>query len=287
MKKSLLWILVLLLGFALLVTGCGQKEEPKPAEQPKEEPKQEVKAEGDGSWERVKKAGKIVAGLDDAYPPMGYRNDKGELIGFDIDMATEISKRIGVEIEWMPTEWNGVVASLISKKFDVIISGMNMFEERRKVVNFAGPYGMASQVILVKTDNNDKIETLDDLKNQVIGTQLGSTGEKESREAGFTDKNMKLYDKFPQAFTDLDNGRIKAIVIDNFSAGEWIKTGKYKKVGKDIGANEDSTIGIAVRKEDKELLDKLNEAIESMKKDGTLKEISMKWINYDITEGLD
>ncbi|MFZ7104746.1 MAG: transporter substrate-binding domain-containing protein [Peptococcaceae bacterium] len=287
MKRSLVFIMVVLLGLALVVTGCAKKEEPK-AEQPQEEPKQEAQQpEGDGSWERVQKAGKIMAGLDDAYPPMGFRDDKGELVGFDIDMAKELSKRIGVEIEWMPTEWNGVVASLISKKFDVIISGMNMFEERRKVVNFAGPYGMAAQVILVKAEDNDAIETLADLKDAAVGTQLGSTGEKQCREAGFTEKNMKLYDKFPQAFTDLDNGRIKAVVIDNFSAGEWIKTGKYKKVGKEIGANEDSTIGIAVRKEDKELLDKLNEGIDSMKEDGTLKEISLKWVNYDITEGLD
>lgn len=284
-KKSILWILVLLLGLALVITGCAKKEEAK-KELPKEEPKQEEKKEGDGSWERVKKAGKIVAGLDDAYPPMGFRNDKGELVGFDIDMAKEISKRIGVEIVWQPTEWSTVVASLLSKKFDVIISGMNMWPERQEVVNFAGPYGIAAQVILVKTENNDKIETLEDLKDKVIGTQLGSTGEKECREAGFTDKNMKLYDKFPQAFIDLDNGRIEAVVIDGFTANEWIKTGKYKKVGKDVGADKGATIGIAVRKEDKELKAKLDEAIQSMLEDGTLTKISKKWTGYDITEGL-
>lgn len=285
-KRSFIWALVIFLTFALVVTGCGPKEQPQ-NQQSQEESKQEGEPAGDGSWERVQKAGKIVAGLDDAYPPMGFRDEKGQLIGFDIDMAKEISKRIGVEIEWMPTEWNSVVASLLSKKFDVIISGMNMFKERREVVNFAGPYGVASQVILVKVDNNEPIETLDDLKGKVIGTQLGSTGEKEARAAGFTDNNLKLYDKFPQAFTDLDNGRVEAIIIDGFAAPEWIKTGKYKKVGQDIGVNEDAAIGIAVRKEDKELLDKLNEAIESMKADGTLREISMKWIGYDITEGLD
>ncbi|NLT94955.1 MAG: transporter substrate-binding domain-containing protein [Clostridia bacterium] len=285
-KRSFIWALVIFLTFALVVTGCGPKEQPQ-NQQSQEESKQEGEPAGDGSWERVQKAGKIVAGLDDAYPPMGFRDEKGQLIGFDIDMAKEISKRIGVEIEWMPTEWNSVVASLLSKKFDVIISGMNMFKERREVVNFAGPYGVASQVILVKVDNNEPIETLDDLKGKVIGTQLGSTGEKEARAAGFTDNNLKLYDKFPQAFTDLDNGRVEAIIIDGFAAPEWIKTGKYKKVGQDIGVNEDDNIGIAVRKEYKEHLDKLNESIESMKADGTLREISMKWIGYDITEGLD
>lgn len=284
-RKGLIWILVVLLGLALVVTGCSKKEEPK-AEQPKEEPNQEQT--GDGSWDRVQKAGKIVAGLDDGYPPMGYRDEKGQLVGFDIDMGREIGERIGVEIEWMPAEWNSIVPSLISKRFDVIISGMNMWEERKKQVNFAGPYGVAAQVILVKNENEDAIETLENLKGKVIGTQLGSTGEKECRAVGFTEKDMKLYDKFPQAFTDLDNGRLYAIVIDGFAAPEWIKTGKYKKVGQNIGIEDkEATIGIAVRKDDKELLDKLNEAIDSMKEDGTLTELSMKWIGYDITEGVE
>ena len=97
MKKRFLLAIVLLLALVLVVSGCAKKEEPKaeaPKEESKQEVKQEVKQEGDGSWERVTKAGKIVAGLDDAYPPMGFRNDKGELTGFDIEMAAEISKRI-------------------------------------------------------------------------------------------------------------------------------------------------------------------------------------------------
>ncbi|MGI6226415.1 MAG: substrate-binding periplasmic protein [Peptococcales bacterium] len=286
-RKSLLLILVVLLGLALVVTGCSKKEEPK-NEQPQQEPNQAEQSTGDGSWERVQKAGKIVVGLDDGYPPMGYRDENGKLIGFDIDMGNEIGKRIGIEMEWMPAEWNSIVPSILAKRFDVIISGMNMWEERKKQVNFAGPYGVSGQVILVENDNNDEIKTLEDLKGKVVGTQLGSTGEKELRAVGFTEKDMKLYDKFPQAFTDLDNGRVYAIVIDGFSSPEWIKTGKYKRVGDIIGADDkEAVIGIAVRKEDKELLDKLNEALDSMKEDGTLTELSMKWIGYDITEGLE
>jgi polar amino acid transport system substrate-binding protein len=286
-KRNFLWVLFLFLALALVVTGCAKQEQPQ-NEQPQGEASQEGEPAGDGSWERVQKAGKIVVGLDDGYPPMGFRDEKGELIGFDIDMGNEIGRRLGIEMEWMPSEWNSIVPSILAKRFDVIISGMNMWEERKKQVNFAGPYGVSGQVILVKNENNDPIETLEDLKGKVIGTQLGSTGEKECRAAGFTEKEMKLYDKFPQAFVDLDNGRVDAIVIDGFNAPEWIKTGKYKRVGQTIGLDDkEAVIGIAVRKEDKELLDKLNEALDSMKEDGTLTELSMKWIGYDITEGLD
>ena len=282
-RKSILTIFVLLLSLALVVTGCGNSGKVQEQSQ-QEEPQGEQ--QGDGSWARVKEAGKLVVGLDDGYPPMGFRNDKGELVGFDIEMGEEIEKILGIELEWVPTDWNGVVAALKAKKFDVIISGMNMWEERKKEVNFAGPYGVAGQVILVKEDNNEDIQTLEDLQGKVIGTQLGSTGEKEARDAGFDEKTMKLYNKFPECFADLDNGRIEAVVIDAFAAPEWIKTGKYKRVGETLGVNDEAFIGIAVRKEDKELLDKLNEAIDTLLENGTLREISMKWIGHDITEGI-
>ncbi|SMB86715.1 amino acid ABC transporter substrate-binding protein, PAAT family [Desulfonispora thiosulfatigenes DSM 11270] len=281
MKKGLLLILVLVLGLSLLVTGCGDKKEEAPA------PNGEETATGDGSWKRVQDAGKIKAGLDDGFPPMGFRNDKGELVGFDIDMGKEITKRTGLEIEWVPTDWNGIVPSLLAKKFDVIHSGMNMWEERKEAINFAGPYGVASQVILVKKDNNDKIESLEDLKDQVIGTQLGGTGQQESSKAGFDEKNMKLYNKFPEAFADLDNGRTVAVVVDSFAAPEWLKTGKYKKVGQEIGMNKEAVIGIGVRKEDKELRDQLDAVIKEMLEDGTLTKLSNEWLGYDITEQLE
>lgn len=266
-KKGLLILLVALLGIALIATGCGNN-----------------KSKELTTWEKIMEDGKLVVGLDDSFKPMGYRNEQGELIGFDIEMGEEIGKRLGIEVEWQPTEWKTVVASLQSKRFDVIISGMNMFEERKKVVNFAGPYGFAQQVILVPVNSTEEINDLEDLRDKTIGVQLGSTGEKNSRSLGFDDSNMKLYDAFPQAFNDLDSGRTQAIVIDGFAAPEWLKSGKYKKVGTAVG--ETSTIGIAVRKEDKELLDKINETLDAMKADGTLKELSIKWIGYDNTEGL-
>lgn len=278
MKKAWVVLLVVLLAFSVMVTGCGQKEAGVNEEPKSQEPTQE------NSWERVKKAGKIVAGLDDAYPPMGFRNDKGELAGFDIDMGAEISKRIGVEIEWQPTVWDTVITSLKAQKFDVIISGMNITEKRLEEVNFAGPYGKAGQAIIVKADN-DKIKTMKDIELGKLGTQSGSTGYLYSKEAGFSDEDMKLYKEFPLAFNDLNIGRIDAIVIDAFAVKTYLdkKPGLFKQVGEVMG---DENIGIAVRKEDKELMDEINKAIEEMKKDGTLKGISEKWLGVDITSDI-
>ncbi|MBZ4653221.1 MAG: amino acid transporter substrate-binding protein [Peptococcaceae bacterium] len=282
LRKSLLVALILLLGLSLIFTGCGKKEEPKPQPQPAPAPAPQPAAEN--SLERVKKAGKIVAGLDDAYPPMGFRNEKGELVGFDIDMAKEISKRIGVEIVWQPTVWDTVVASLKAKKFDVIISGMNITEKRLAEVNFAGPYGKAGQALVVKA-NNETIKSLKDVKPGKLGTQSGSTGYEYAKKAGFADDQMKLYKEFPLAFNDLNNGRLDAIIIDAFAVKTYLdkKPGTFKQVGEIMG---DEKIGIAVRKEDKELLEALNKAIDEMKKDGTLKKISEKWLGFDITKDI-
>ncbi|MGI6553800.1 MAG: transporter substrate-binding domain-containing protein [Bacillota bacterium] len=107
----------------------------------------------------IKDRGVLVVGLDDSYPPMGYRDDKNQLIGFDIDMGNEIGKRMGVKVEWQPTDWDGVIASLQSKKFDIIISGMTVTPERQQAVNFTNAYVTAGVVMLVK-------EEYDSLKNQ-------------------------------------------------------------------------------------------------------------------------
>ncbi|KJS87860.1 MAG: hypothetical protein JM58_02795 [Peptococcaceae bacterium BICA1-8] len=281
-KKGFLLAIVLLLALALVMTGCAKKEEPK-VEQPKEEPKQEVKQEGDGSWERVTKAGKIVAGLDDNYPPMGFRDEKGQLTGFDIDMAKEMSKRLGIEIEWQPTAWDGVVASLKAKKFDVIISGMTVTEERLKEVNFAGPYIFAAQAVCVQ-DKNDTIKTNADLKGKVVGTQNGSTGYKVAEELLNKGelKEIKGYSDYALAFQDLKIGRVDAVISDNYVIAGYIKNmpGEFKMTG-ELFAEE--TNGIAVRKEDKELYDKLNQVIKDMIQDGTLAKISEEWLGGDAT----
>lgn len=281
LRKSLMVALIFLLGLSLIFTGCG-KEEPKKEPQPAPAPAPQPAAEN--SLERVKKAGKIVAGLDDAYPPMGFRNEKGELVGFDIDMAKEISKRIGVEIVWQPTVWDTVVASLKAKKFDVIISGMNITKERLLEVDFAGPYGKAGQALVVKASNNT-IKSLKDVKPGKLGTQSGSTGYKYAKEAGFADDQLKLYKEFPLAFSDLSSGRIDAVIIDAFAVKSYLdkKPGTFKQVGEIMG---DEKIGIAVRKEDKELLEALNKAIDEMKKDGTLRNISEKWLGFDISQDI-
>lgn len=279
MRKSLAALMIILLSISLVFSGCGKKEEAAPQPQA-----QEPAAEN--SLERVKKAGKIVAGVDDAFPPMGYRNDKGELVGFDIDMAKEISKKVGVEITWQPTVWDTVVASLKGKKFDVIISGMNITKERLQEVDFAGPYGKVGQILIVKSDNKT-INSIKDVKPGKLGTQAGSTAQKVANNAGFKDEDMKLYKEYPLAFNDLEIGRVDAVVCDGFAINTYVekRPGVFKQVGEQMG-DDDALLGIAVRKEDKELLEALDKAVDELVKDGTLSALSEKWLGFDMTTEL-
>jgi polar amino acid transport system substrate-binding protein len=267
MKKKLLLTIILVTALALTLTACGGEK--KAAEQT--------------TWERVQAEGKLVAGLDDNYPPMGYRNENNELVGFDIEMGAELGKRLGIEIEWQPTAWDGVVASLKAKKFDVIISGMTITEERLQEVDFAGPYIYAAQALAVKADNED-VKAAADLAGKVVGTQNGSTGlkvaEELNTEIGFSE--IKGYSDYALAFQDLKIGRLDAIISDNYVIAGYIENmpGEFKFTGELFS---EETNGIAVRKEDKDLYEAINGALEEMIVDGTMGQLAEKWLGGDVT----
>ena len=295
MKKKLAMLLLLVFGATMVLAGCGGNNngQNQQATQGNTQQDEQQQTEGDGSWQRVQDAGVIRVGLDDAYEPMGFHDpETDELTGFEIEMAKMIGEKLGIEFEFVPYDWNGIVPGLQSGHFDVIISGMNMWASRKEQVDFV-PYGIASQVIVVRSyyEDADSIKTIEDLKDKTVGSQTGSTGAKNVTSYGFEDgKNLLTYAQFPAAVLDLQSGRLDAIVIDNFGAATVVANGEYKIVGEPVeekGADDDAAkIGIAVRKEDKELQEKLQGAVNELLSDGSLKALSEKWIGIDITEGV-
>lgn len=279
MNKKILLGLIFILALSLVAVGCGSKTE---TEKPADTATEVVET----TWDQIQKSGKIVAGLDDNYPPMGYRDAEGNLIGFDIDMSNEIAKRLGLEMEWQPTAWDGIVASLQAKKFDVIISGMTITPEREEVVNFAGPYIFAAQGVCVQ-EGNDAIITSEDLKDKIVGTQNGSAGLKVAEElkekVGI--KEVKGYSDFALAFQDLKVGRLDAIIADNYVISGYLTNmpGEFKFTAELFS---EETNGIAVRKEDEMLKQKLDETINEMILDGTMKELGEKWLGGDASNKL-
>lgn len=233
----------------------------------------------DDSLEKVLRAGKLTIGIDDAYPPMEFRDPNNNLVGFDIDLAREIGKRLGVKVEWIPTEWNGVLLALNAHKFDIILSTLSVTEERAKVIDFGPPYLYESQVIVVRAKDN-KIKSKEDLAGKVVGTQLGSTSEEAARTVKGI-KELKKYNKFTEVFLDLGIGRLDAGVVDEL-VGRYYMTARPDDF-KVVASIRDEPVAIGYRKQDKKLQEAINKIVEEIKADGTMAKISQKWFGTDIT----
>lgn len=281
-KTKSIFILLLVVGLAVALIGCsGGSDSPPPADN--QEPQTQANGDTDtgntvDTLDVIKERGVIVAGLDDSFAPMGFRDENNNLVGFDIDMGEEIAKRMGVKIEWQPTDWDGVISALQTKRFDVIISGMTITEERAQQVNFTEPYVVAGVVALVRA-GNDTIKTAEDLAGRVVGIQGGSSGEEVVKELEGL-KDVKRYKQFPECLSDLEIGRLDAAIVDVTVAAHFLalRPGVFEIA---TPLNEE-LFAIATRQEDTKLLDELNRIISEMKADGTLEEISMKWFGENV-----
>lgn len=228
---------------------------------------------------------KLVLGFDDTFVPMGFKDDKGEVVGFDIDLAKEVSKRIGKEIVFQPIDWSMKESELNSGKIDLIWNGYTITKEREEKVSFTRPYLDNRQVIITLADS--KINSKADLKDAKVGAQNQSSAvdainkEPELLKT-FKDGKVYTFETNNDALMDLEAKRIDAVVADEILARYYInKKGadKYKILKDDFGSE---TYGVGVRKSDKDLLEKINKAFDDMKKDGTAKKISEKWFGEDI-----
>jgi polar amino acid transport system substrate-binding protein len=231
------------------------------------------------SLERVKKNGVLIMGLNDTYPPMEFRDESHNLVGFDIDLGKEIGKKLGVKVEVKTNDWKGIILSLKAKKFDMILSTMSITDERKKEIDFSTPYIVGGQRIVVKKGNN-AVKDVKDLKGKVIGCQLGSTGEiSASKIEGI--KELKKYDGVTDAFNDLSVGRIDAVIADGQVGGYYLKKRGGDLVLLDAKLTNEP-VGIGFRKEDKELKEAVDKALDELKNDGTLSKLSLKWFGEDI-----
>ena len=225
--------------------------------------------------------GKIVIGLDDNFPPFGFHDESGELV--DIDMAKEASKRLGMEVEFKPIDWDSKETELKSKKIDAIWNGLSITPEREQNILFSRPYENGPQILLVKNDS--PIQGKADLAGKIVGTQQGSTGleaieaEPELRDSF---KELKQYSDNVTSFMDLEVGRIDAVVVAQTTAAYFIKKNNAPFRIIDVGY-PDIPSGVGMRKDDTELKARIDKVLEDMHNDGTSKKISEKWFGIDVT----
>lgn len=177
----------------------------------------------DASDFNVEDMTKLTIGVDDTYPPMEFRNEDMELVGFDIDFAKALGEELGVEVEFIPTAWDGIFAGLMSNKYDVIISSVSMTPERLQGFEFSNPYLANGQVIVVK-EGDDSINSVEDLAGKKVGVQFQTTADiAATKQKETIDFELTQYDDIIQTFSDLKIGRLDAIVVDYAVAIEYTK----------------------------------------------------------------
>lgn len=259
--KRIISVVLLLVMAGVLFAGCGTTTKTEPAKK------------------------KIVIGLDDNFPPMGFKDEKNNIVGFDIDMAKEAAKRLGIEVEFKGIDWSSKEAELNSKRIDALWNGMNITEERKKNVLFSDPYMESKQLIFVMA--NSPIKSAADLNGKVVGVQQSSIGEEvvtKDEKLKATLKDFKKYPDCVAAFMDLKTGRLDAVVTDEILGRYYMskEPGTYIAIEQPLG--EVGVYGVGFRKDDKELRDKVQNVLNEMKKDGTSAKISQKWFGADIVK---
>lgn len=244
----------------------------------------------DESWTKVKEAGKFILGLDADFPPMGYKDtETGEVVGFDIDLAAEVCKRLGVELVKQPINWDNKQLELDGGNIDCVWNGMSYTEKRAQEMLVSKPYMKNNQILLTLKDSEYNT------KKSLAGTTLGVQKDSSAETALNKDTELKStlgeivgIENYTSALMELKNKTIQVVAIDEVVARYYLTKEQdiYQIVQDDKGENaslaaEDYVIGF--RKGDTELMNKIYGALEEMKQDGTLATISTKWFDKDIT----
>lgn len=242
-------------------------------------------AGSDQSLQYVLDKGELVLGLDDSFPPMGFRDDNNEIVGFDIDVANAVCEKLGVKLVTQPVDWESKEIELNAKNIDCIWNGLSVSPEREASMNMSIPYMENHMALVVRPDGD--IKTIDDMKGKVLALQSGSTAEEAlDSEDGAALKDMVAnvngFDDNLTALMDLDTKASDAVLMDDVVANYLIsENNKDYIVLSDFLYAED--YAIAFRKGDDALTEAVNNALRELKKDGTLGEIATKWFGSDTT----
>lgn len=235
-----------------------------------------------------KDPGTLYVGVDDSYPPMEYKNDKNVTVGFDVDLATEVAKRMNMKVSLISTAWDGIFQALKTDKFDCIISSVSMSADRLPEYEFTKPYIANSQMIVVKPADNS-ITKSSDLAGKKVGYQVATTADdsaKKIQEKGVKFASSTEYDQVIQPFADMKAGRLDAIIVDEVVGRYYIlqDPANFKEAAAKL-TNE--PIGVCIKKGNTALQAKIQTALDAMLADGTMKTLSMKWFNKDLVSNID
>ncbi|RCW16199.1 amino acid ABC transporter substrate-binding protein [Streptococcus gallolyticus] len=245
------------------------------------------KATSTDQWDTYVKNGEITIGFDNTFVPMGYEDEDGSNVGFDIDLANAVFKEYGITVKWQSINWDMKETELNNGTIDLIWNGYSITDERAEKVLFTNPYMVNEQVLVTKKSSG--ITSFAGMKDKVLGAQSGSSGydaftsNPEVLKDIVSGGDATQYETFTQALIDLKNDRIDGLLIDKVYANYYLEQegelDNYNIISSEFDG-EDFAVG--ARKADKTLVKKINQAFKKLYQDGTFQEISNKWFGEDV-----
>ncbi len=231
----------------------------------------------DSTWSRVKDSGTFTFACSGGYPPFNYISEEdGTLTGFDVEIANALAEKMGVKAEGITTVWDGILGGLTGKRFDCIIGSMAITESRLKEVNFTNPYYYDGAQFFATTSLG--LNSLEDLVDGKVGVVTGTTFKEELEKYENIDEVLQ-FESDIENFIAAGDGRTHGLVTSRFVGLQAPKEYDLKPTGPVLYPED---IAIAVRKDDKELLDELNKALAAIIEDGTYERISNKYFGTNI-----
>lgn len=235
-----------------------------------------------GALDEIQKRGTLRVGMEPGYMPFELTNQKGEIIGFDVDMAKRIAKAMEVELELVSTAWDGIIPALLTGKFDILMSGMTLTQQRNMSINFAQPYIVIGQSILVNKKYEGTVEDYKDLNDPkyTVASKLGTTGEQAVKRLIPNAKYIS-YETEQEGVLEVINGKVDAFIYDMpYNAIAYAQRGGEKifHLGEPFTFEP---LAWAIRKGDPDFLNWLNNFMFQVKSDGTYEKIFKKWFEDD------
>ncbi|MED4752950.1 amino acid ABC transporter substrate-binding protein [Brevibacillus choshinensis] len=277
MKKLIFSALIssMLLG----IVGCGTSGSGS-SSQPNNTTPPADQAASQGLLEKVKADKKLVIGTEGTYSPFTFHDQSGKLTGYDVEVATEVAKRLGVEPVFQETQWDAMFAGLDSKRFDVIANQVGIRPDRQEKYDFSKPYSV-SHAVLVTNKSNSTVKDFKDIKGLKAGQSMTSNYADLARSNG---AEIVAVDNFNQAIDLIATNRVDVVLNDNLTVLDFLKQKPDAPI-KIVAKNEEGQpTAFMYRKGSTDLADAMSKVLDEMQQDGTLKTISEKWFGEDISK---
>ncbi len=230
---------------------------------------------------------KVRIGVEGAYPPFSYTEPNGDLAGFDIDIAKALGEAMGAEVTLIAQDWDGIIPALLAKKYDAIIASMSITEERKKKVAFSNKYYQTPAKFICKKGAMPAFSK-EAIKGKKVGVQRATIHDRYLTDNYGKDVEIKRYGTQDEAYLDLTAGRVDMLLADSVALSDGFlkkpEGADYQFIGPDLSDPKwfGEGAGIAIRKEDTDLAEKFNMAIDKIRSDGTYKTIQDKYFDFNV-----